>query len=179
MYENKCSFGTFFGKQGMISKKMCMLGAFAVGKTALVQRYVHSIFSERYLSTVGVKISKKELAVDGQSLSLVLWDLEGSDLYTQVTASHLRGAMGFFVVVDGTRRETLEEALKLRDMALGITKQAPYCMLVNKSDLAAEWEVTRQDVDALLADGIRVLPTSAKTGQNVEEAFTALARAML
>jgi small GTP-binding protein len=172
-------FATFFRKQGMINKKICMLGAFAVGKTALVQQFVHSIFSDRYLSTVGVKISKKDLAVDGQDVSLVLWDLEGKDLYTEVNTSYLRGAMGFFVVADGTRHETLDDALKLRDTALAVTGPVPYFLLVNKADLAAEWEVTRQDVDVLRAGGVNVFATSARTGQNVEEAFLALTRAML
>jgi small GTP-binding protein len=163
----------------MINKKMCMLGAFAVGKTALVQQYVHSIFSDRYLSTVGVKISKKDLCLDGKDVSLVLWDLEGKDLYTEVKTTYLRGAMGFFVVADGTRRETLDDALKLRDMALAVTGPVPYFLLVNKADLSTGWEVTRRDVDALLAEGIKVFATSARTGQNVEEAFLALTRDML
>jgi small GTP-binding protein len=163
----------------MISKKICMLGAFAVGKSALVQQYVHSIFSDRYLSTVGVKISQKDLCLDGRDVSLVLWDLEGKDLYTEVNATHLRGAMGFFVVADGTRRETLEDALKLRDMALAVAGQVPYFLLVNKADLATEWEVARKDVDDLRAQGIGVFATSARTGQNVEEAFLSLAKAML
>ena len=55
----------------MLSKKVCMLGAYAVGKTALVQRYVHSIFADRYLSTVGVKISKKVLSLKNQEILLV------------------------------------------------------------------------------------------------------------
>jgi small GTP-binding protein len=156
-----------------------MLGAFAVGKTALVQQYVHSIFSDRYLSTVGVKISKKDICLDGRDVSLVLWDLEGKDLYTEVNATHLRGAMGFFVVVDGTRRETLDDALKLRDVALAVAGQVPYFLLVNKADRITEWEVSRKDVDELLAQGIGVFATSARTGQNVEEAFLSLTKAML
>jgi small GTP-binding protein len=159
----------------MISKKVCMLGAFAVGKTALVQKYVHSIFSDSYLSTVGVKISKKNVLVDGQEVGLVLWDLEGKDAYTDVNVSYLRGAMGFLVVVDGTRRETLEDALVLRDMALKVAGQVPHFLLLNKADRAHEWEVTRDDVDGLRGRGISLLTTSAKTGQNVEEAFLGLA----
>jgi small GTP-binding protein len=163
----------------MITKKICMLGAFAVGKTALVQRYVHSIFSDRYLSTVGVKISKKNLTLEDQEVSLVLWDLEGKDTYTEVNISYLRGAMGFFVVADGTRRDTLETALNLRTLALNLTGSVPHSLLMNKADLAPAWEVAREELTALEESGLMIFDTSAKTGLGVEEAFVALAREML
>ena len=163
----------------MISKKICMLGAFAVGKTALVQQYVHSIFSDRYLSTVGVKISKKVLAVDGTEVSLILWDLEGKDVYVDVNISYLRGAMGFFAVADGTRKETLHVALEMRARALELVGPIPHALLLNKSDLAPAWEITEDDIAAIEAQGIPVLRTSAKTGLSVEDAFITLTRAML
>lgn len=164
----------------MINKKMCMLGAFSVGKTALVQQYVHSIFSDKYLSSVGVKISKKALAVDGTDVTLVLWDMEGKDLYTEGNISYLRGAMGYFLVVDGKRRETLQVALELRGLAISIVgPQTPHYLLLNKADLEPEWEITSSDLDELGAQGIPFLKTSAKSGQGIEDAFTGLTRAML
>ena len=90
-------------RRRMISKKICMIGAFSVGKSALVERFVHSVFSDRYLSTVGVKISKKSICLDGVDLTMVLWDMEGKDDFADVHMSYLRGAMGFFAVADGTR----------------------------------------------------------------------------
>ena len=75
----------------MVTKKICLIGAFCVGKTALIQRFVHSIFSDRYLSTLGVKISKKQLVIDGVELTMVIWDLEGKDDYASVNFSYLRG----------------------------------------------------------------------------------------
>ena len=98
----------------MIQKKICMLGTFAVGKTSLVQRFVQSIFSEKYLTTVGVKIDKKKMTVDGQDVTLILWDLHGDDDFQRLQMTYLRGASGFFLVADGTRRETLPHALALR-----------------------------------------------------------------
>jgi small GTP-binding protein len=162
----------------MITKKICMIGAFAVGKSALVQQFVHSIFSDRYLSTVGVKISKKEITLDGQEMCIVLWDLEGKDLYTEVNVSYMRGAMGFFVVADGTRRETLDIALNLRLKVLEVSGPIPHCLLINKADLAQEWELTAEDIAALRGKGLAVFETSAKTGQSVEDAFMELGRAM-
>ena len=94
----------------MIQKKICMLGGFAVGKTSLVARYVTSMFSEKYLTTVGVKIDKKQVAVDGRDVTLMLWDIYGQDDFQDVQTSQLRGMSGYLLVVDGTRRATLETA---------------------------------------------------------------------
>ena len=163
----------------MVNKKVCMLGAFAVGKTALVQQYVHSIFTDRYLSTVGVKISKKAVQVGDTSANTVLWDLEGKDDYADVHISYLRGAMGFFVVADGARRETLDIALNLRILALDLIGPVPHALLVNKADLAPSWEVTDHQLHALEQMGITVIKTSAKTGLAVNESFLFLTKAML
>lgn len=163
----------------MISKKVCMLGAFAVGKTALVQQYVHSIFTDRYLSTVGVKISKKIIELNERTVSIVLWDLEGKDDYADVHISYLRGAMGFFVVADGTRRETLDIALSLRILAIDLIGHVPHALLINKADLAPSWEIRDDQIHALEQMGMKVVKTSAKTGLAVNESFTALAGAML
>jgi GTPase SAR1 and related small G proteins len=163
----------------MINKKVCMLGAFAVGKTALVQQYVHSIFTDRYLSTVGVKISKKAVRAGNTSVNTVLWDLEGKDDYADVHISYLRGAMGFFVVADGSRRETLDIALSLRILALDLIGPVPHALLVNKADLAPSWEVTGDQLHALEQKGMTVIKTSAKTGLAVNESFLFLTEAML
>ena len=100
----------------MIQKKVCMLGAFAVGKTSLVARYVRSVFSEKYLTTVGVKVDKKDLTVDERQISLLLWDINGHDDYQAVQQSYLRGTSGYLLVVDGTRRATLETVSKLQQV---------------------------------------------------------------
>lgn len=156
-----------------------MLGGFSVGKTSLVERYVHSLFSDKYLSTVGVKISKKILALGNTDMTLVLWDMEGKDIYTNVNLAYLRGAMGFFVVADGTRKETLEMAISLREAAINIAGHIPSCLLVNKADMKDRWEITETMLAPLAEQGITILHTSAKTGEGVDEAFTALARDML
>jgi small GTP-binding protein len=162
----------------MISKKMCVLGAFSVGKTSLVERYVHSIFSEKYLSTIGVKISKKVIDVDGTEVTLVLWDMEGEDDYSEINFSYLRGAMGVFIVADGMRRETLDIAMHIRGIVLKLAPDIPHIMIINKADLKAEWEIQTQDIEKIRQQGVSVIETSAKTGQTVDAAFTDLARAM-
>ena len=162
----------------MINKKICMLGPCMVGKTALVGQFVHSIFSDRYLTTLGVKISKKLVTVSDTRYMLMLWDLEGKSEHGDVNAAYLRGAMGFFVVADGTRRETLTDACAIRERALSLIGPVPNMLLLNKEDLAASWEITDEDVERLNNQGIRVLKTSAKTGFNTAEAFLRLARDM-
>ena len=98
----------------MIQKKVCMVGLFGTGKSSLVQRFVHSLFSERYLSTVGVKIDRKALQLDSAEVTLVLWDLAGRDKHEDITASYLRGAHAVLYVADGTRRETCDQLPELR-----------------------------------------------------------------
>lgn len=163
----------------MVTKKICLIGAFCVGKTALIQRFVHSIFFDRYLSTLGVKISKKQLVIDGVELTMVIWDLEGKDDYASVNFSYLRGAMGLVIVADGTRLETLETALSLRGNSVELVGDVPNILLINKCDLEDQWEVNEAHMEAIKQRGVQVIKTSAKTGQGVEEAFALLAQLML
>lgn len=163
----------------MIQKKICMLGGFAVGKTSLVQRFVHSIFSEKYLSTVGVKIDKKVVSIDGREVTLVLWDIHGEDAFQQVQMSYMRGASGYLLVADGTRPGTLETALKLNRRTEEVIGDVPLILLLNKIDLTDEWELDEEALGPISDRGWTVIETSAKTGVGVEEAFWSLATKML
>lgn len=161
----------------MISKKICMLGGYAVGKTSLVARTVRGIFSDKYLSTVGVKIDRKTLEVDGTPTLLMLWDLAGDDPFQNLRTSYLRGASGYLLVVDGTRPDTVETALRMRDLVHDTVGPLPHLLLLNKADLVEEWALE----EAMLAPfaGTPMLSTSAKTGDRVGAAFEQLTRAML
>jgi small GTP-binding protein len=161
----------------MIQKKICMVGVYATGKTCLVQRYVHSIFSPRYLTTVGVKIDRKEVAVRGDPVTLLLWDLEGRDGNHDVNPSYVRGAHGLIFVVDGTRRETFDQAFEIRDAVTSQVGSIPSAFALNKSDLTDEWKLTKEDEDIVSARGFHPIRTSAKTGAGVEETFLWLAEA--
>ena len=163
----------------MIHKKLCMIGAFAVGKTSLVARFVKSIFSEKYLTTVGVKIDKKSLSVGDQEMTLILWDLAGEDEFMQVRMSYLRGSAGYFLVADGTRRATLDKAIELQQRAENEIGKVPFILLINKSDLKDEWEIQDSEIASLIARGWVVLETSAMTGVNVEEAFQSIGEKMV
>jgi small GTP-binding protein len=160
----------------MIQRKICMLGSFAVGKTSLVSRFVQSIFSDKYLTTVGVKIDRKEVAVGERQLNLVLWDINGQDAFQTVQKSYLRGSAGYLLVVDGTRPATLDVAVDLNRKAEDIVGKVPFMLLLNKADLAPDWQIDQARLVRLANDGWKMFRTSAKTGAGVEEAFQALAR---
>jgi small GTP-binding protein len=158
----------------VIQKKICLLGAFGAGKTSLVSQFVHSLFSDKYLTTLGVKIEKKSVDLGSQQVDLILWDMHGEDDFQNVNVSYLRGAAGYLLVVDGTRRATVQTAISLHEVAERAVGPVPFRLLLNKADLVKDWEV---DENILASLGWPILRTSAKTGAGVEQAFEDLARA--
>ena len=163
----------------MIQKKICMVGAFGVGKTSLVARYVRSIFSEKYQTTVGVKIDKKIVQSCGAEVTLVLWDLAGEDALTTVKPAQLKGASGYILVVDELRRRTLEAAIDLQHRVAEAIGNTPFVCVLNKADVRETWEVQPADLDPLAAQRWTLVETSAKTGAGVEELFQTLTDAMM
>jgi len=163
----------------MIQKKICLLGAFAVGKTSLVARFVKSVYSDQYLTTVGVKVDKKSVAIDNQEVTLIVWDLAGEDEFQKVQMAYLRGASGYLLVADGTRGNTLETARMLETRTTETVGRIPFILLINKVDLSDEWEIDDRAIEEIIDRGWVVIKTSAKTGEGVEEAFTQLTRSML
>ena len=163
----------------MLQKKVCIVGAFGVGKTSLVRRYVQSIFSDAYLTTVGVKIEKKVVSVGAEPVTLILWDIEGEDDVRSIRTSYLRGAAGYFLVVDVTRAETLDVARSKQARVTAEIGSVPFLFLLNKADLQENWEVPAQSFEELENAGLVVFRTSAKTGEGVEEAFQELAKRMV
>jgi small GTP-binding protein len=163
----------------MIQKKVCMLGTFAVGKTSLVRRFVESIYSDKYHTTVGVKVDKKVVKLGNNEVSLLLWDIEGTESEHELRKSYLRGAAGYLLVADGTRQDTLYKALAIQTRAEETIGKVPFLLLMNKSDLTEQWAISERETAALKEKGWEVIGTSAKTGTGVEEAFLTLAKKML
>lgn len=161
-----------------IARKVCMLGDFGVGKTSLVARYVRNTFSDKYLTTVGVKVDSRQLQLaDGAGLKLVIWDIAGKSVIDGVNQSYLRGASGLILVADGTREASLRAALGLLMQARELLPDPACVLLVNKLDLIERWEVA----PATLAEIRRSLPvfeTSALSGDGVEAAFATLGEAL-
>jgi small GTP-binding protein len=156
-----------------------MVGAAGVGKTSLVRRYVHSIFSESYLTTVGVQISKKELTLGGRPLSMILWDLAGEEEGSPVRLDYVRGSSGLILVADGCRRKTLESVEDLRRRIAEAHGPVPCVLAVNKVDLHDDWQVGMEELEALARAGRATFTTSAKTGKAVDDLFVHLARAII
>src|SRR5580693_8310592 len=127
--------------QPMVQKKVCMLGGFSVGKTSLVKRFVESVFSETYLTTVGVKIDKKTVDLGDRAVNLILWDVAGEEDISKLRMSYLRGSAGYVLVADGTRPSTLEMALSLRQRVEADYGPLPFVLLLNKNDLQDQWAI--------------------------------------
>ena len=163
----------------MIQKKICMLGAYSVGKTSLFRRYVESIFDEKYLITLGVKIDRIRVALDDREVQLILWDIAGAEDRFSVPTSYVRGASGYILVVDGTRSHTVEVALDLIDQIGEDVGEIPFVVALNKVDLVEEWEVSDQILEPLREFQCPILSSSAKTGAGVKEAFVAITRLLV
>jgi small GTP-binding protein len=152
-----------------------MLGDFGVGKTSLVSRFVRSTFSEKYLTTVGVKVDSKEIALPGRApCKLVIWDIAGRSHLDALNMTYLRGASALLLVADGTRERSLHSALNLLMQSRGLLPDAAVVVAVNKIDLVEQWEVAA----TALVELRRTLPvfeTSARTGEGVEAAFAEIA----
>lgn len=164
-----------------LSAKVCLLGDYAVGKTSLVRRFVYNMFEDKYLSTIGVKVSRKVVAVprndDVVELTLMLWDLAGSEEFDRIRASYLRGAAGALIVCDLTQRSTLDT---IHEYARQMSEVNPKAMLVlaaNKCDLIEQRVVQEDEIKAIAAElKAPCYLTSAKVGVAVEDAFRHLGR---
>ncbi len=163
----------------MIQKKICMVGAFATGKTSLVARFVKSIYSEIYQTTVGVKIDKKIITICQQELTFMLWDIHGEDEFQKIRISYLRGSSGYLLVVDGTRRDTLDKAFSLQRKVEESIGAVPFILILNKADLIDEWDIDYTTIEELSEKDWTVIQGSAKTGLGVEEAFLILGEKMM
>ncbi len=161
------------------SKKICLLGDFAVGKTSLVRKFVYDLFDDKYISTIGVKVSRKTIAAltdNGVAeLTMMLWDLAGSEDFSHIRANYLRGSAGAILVCDLTRPETLTN---LRTYVQDLREQIEDPKLIlaaNKVDLRDEHRISEAEIAALAEElGTSLVFTSAKTGQGVDEIFRTL-----
>ena len=158
------------------SKKICLLGDFAVGKTSLVRRFVHNRFDDQYLSTIGVKVSRKTVMVpikeEVVELTLMLWDLAGSQEFTTVTTSYLRGAAGAILVCDLTRADTLPGLQHYADEITKVCGPVKLMIAANKLDIPEQHQISREQVTEI-ATRLQAphFFTSAKVGEEVDLLF--------
>lgn len=158
-----------------VSKKVIVAGHFGVGKSSLIKQFIHEKFSEQYMTTIGVKIDKKILDVEGVAVNMIIWDIAGESSAVKIPKKYFMGAHGLIYVFDLSRPETYEG---ISDDIFEVCKDnpsIPSVVLGNKSDLVEESlvEEIRNEI------GVEFNLTSAKTGENVEDAFKKLAKEMI
>ncbi len=163
--------------------KMVMLGDFAVGKTSIIRRFVFDEFGDTYLTTIGVKVTRKEAVLkNGAGADLLLWDIAGSDRFNEVSPEYVKGASAGIIVADVTRPSTIDSIQTHAEMIGKNNPEAVIAVALNKSDLSHDtnsvMKTARDIIDKL---GLNWYPstvaTSAKTGKNVNELLISLAEA--
>ena len=151
-------------------RKICIVGDFAVGKTSLTQKFVNNVFSDKYLTTIGVKID----SVVVKQTKLIIWDVAGRDSLTPIKTNYLVGATGIVLVADGTRSGTvaaLETIWQTTEDRIG---NVPVVVALNKCD-HSQWGVTKKQIEFMHKNRWATFETSAKDGSNVQALFMHLA----
>jgi len=153
----------------MSKKKICMVGDFAVGKTSLTQRFVNNVFSEKYLTTIGVKIDTAEV----KDSKVILWDVAGRDSLSPVNVSYLVGASGVVLVADGTRKKTISNLFEIWQTIVDRIGNVPAVVAINKSDCEG-WNIDDEDIKRFAENDWPVFYTSAMNDENVRDVFELL-----
>ncbi len=179
-----------------VKKKIVLLGDSAVGKTSLMRRYVFDQFEGSYVTTIGSKVTRKEMTImkDDREveLNLIIHDILGRVGYMALHARTFAGAQGAILVSDLTRRETLKTLeLYWIPLLFQVVENVPLVFTCNKSDLTDEISFKQKDIKDIasrynvgiensLSNGLKPsYMTSAKTGKNVEKAFESLGHLMM
>jgi small GTP-binding protein len=159
-----------------VSKKVVLLGHFGVGKSSLLRRFVENSFSENYTVTIGVHIMKKEVQLEKENITLVIWDVEGTDDFTKYRPSYLMGASSFIYVFDASRPITYGDIKYNLEHLKEKFPHVPVHIIGNKVDLVDSKVI----LDELKAQNIQhSYLSSAKTGENVELLFENVAAQLL
>jgi len=175
----------------VLKAKVCLIGEAAVGKTSLIRRYVEDAFDDRYITTLGAKVSLKRVWISSKNdpssqleVQMSIWDLIGERAYLETLhQSYMRGTMGLIAVCDVTRYSTFEALDRWITETFRISGEVPLALVVNKVDLKDQvpellYEPTEPQRKAQTYGGFAIW-TSAKSGENVNSLFTKLALGMV
>lgn len=171
------------GEAREIIKKICLLGDPAVGKTSLIRRFVFDMFDDKYITTIGTKVTKKSLNLSSRGqeikLTLLIWDILGQKEYARLHPVYYQGAEAALIVCDGTRNETMASLPTWASTFTKVVGSVPLIFLVNKSDMLDQTTFDNSDVNNVAkAFSTRFFFTSAKSGLNVENAFQSLCESL-
>ena len=160
----------------MTSKKVILTGSFGVGKTSLFNRFIFDKFDDKYLTTIGVKVNKKVVEVDGRLLSMLLWDIAGEVTQDKVPSSYFLGASGIIYVFDLTRPSTYQHVKSDLEYLKNMVPGGIFRLVGNKKDLVDEAGL------AIVRENIEIpwdILTSAKNGDHVEDLFQGMGADLL
>jgi hypothetical protein len=159
-------------------KKICVIGAAAVGKTNIISRFSGEKFNNRYQTTLGANISRVTIAIGGRLKELVIWDIKGESEFYRIPPAYLYGCDGYIMVADGTRASTCEYALGLRVRLREHLGTLPHILMINKNDLSQVWDIDKEGLTMLGRQVQSVYTVSALTGGGIHDAMDALSREM-
>lgn len=171
----------------VVKLKICLAGDAGVGKTSLIRRFVLDQYDDKYIQTLGAKVSKKNLDLFSRRSSspvraaLMIWDTMGQKTYRELfREAYFRDADGVLLVCDLAHRETLLNVGPWMEAVRSVAGVIPFCLLANKADLIQQAAITLQDMELFhQKSGYPFLLTSAKTGENVTLAFESLVTRIL
>jgi small GTP-binding protein len=163
--------------------KIVILGDAAVGKTSLITQFVEGTFQEDYKPTLGANIIRKDVNIDNLRVRLIMWDLAGQEKYRVVRSMYFQGCEGALLVYDVTRYNTMDSISTkwLRDFKKYVKKKGAYILIGNKTDLRDQRVIPteRGKELSIKIKASHFIETSAKFGENIEEAFSLLVNQIL
>jgi small GTP-binding protein len=159
-----------------VKVKICLIGDASVGKTSLIRRYVLDVFDDKYINTLGTKVSKKKLIIKKMDqefdLTLSIWDVLGQEDFEKIQTMAFQGSKGALLVCDITRKDTLANLSNWHHRLKEVAGDIPIIILANKSDLQDQYTFNEHDIEEF-SSGLNAsyFLTSAKDGDNVIKTF--------
>ena len=164
--------------------KIVLFGDAGTGKVELTQRFLTNLFVSDSKMTIGVDFEVKSLTVDGKKVKLQIFDFGGEKRFRFLLPTYVRGAKGGIFVYDITNYSSLahiDDWLTVIRKEIKPDDRFPIIVIGTRADLVEDREVPAKEAIKIAksrgVDGF--IECSAKTGENVQEAFEALTRLML